>query len=116
MDENANDCIRYASMHQFCHKLRSGFVHVLLLLLLQVTAPDQALPVPFTLRAHVTSTDLQFTPPALHFGPCVMAEDTGVVLRVTNPSALPQTFGFTNLPPAIRIMPNDGFGYILPGE
>ncbi len=81
----------------------------------QVVVPDQKLPVLFSVRAHVTTTDLVFAPPALDFGPCVMAEDTGVVLRVTNPSALPQTFGFVGLPPTIRVMPNDGFGHILPG-
>lgn len=44
-----------------------------------------------------------------------MAEDTGLVLRISNPSALPHTLGFVNLPPGIRIAPNDGFGFILPG-
>ena len=83
---------------------------------LQLTVPDQKLPVPFTLRAQVTTTDLIFDPPALHFGDCVMAEDTGVVLRINNPSALPQTLGFTQLPPGVRISPNDGFGFVLPGE
>ncbi len=82
----------------------------------QVVVPDQKLPVSFTVCAHVTTTDLIFSPRELNFGPCVLAEDTGVVLRVTNPSALPQTFGFVNLPSAIHITPNDGFGHILPGE
>ena len=45
----------------------------------QVVVPDQKLPVCFSLRAHVTTTDLLFSPPKLSFGPCVMAEDTGVV-------------------------------------
>lgn len=34
----------------------------------QVTIPDQKLPVTFTLRAHVTTTDLLFSPPTLDFG------------------------------------------------
>ena len=39
------------------------------------------------------------------------------MLRVTNPSALPQTFGFLNSSQlGVSIKPNDGFGYILPGE
>lgn len=65
---------------------------------LQVTVPDQKLPVRFLLRAHVTTTDLIFSPPSLDFGNCMLAEDTGRVLRVTNPSALPHTLGFVNLP------------------
>lgn len=40
---------------------------------------------------------------------------TGVVVRIHNPSALPQAFGCTNLPAGIRVFPNHGFGYILPG-
>jgi hypothetical protein len=48
----------------------------------QLVVPDQKLPVGFTVRAHVTTTDLVFSPPQLDFGPCVMAEDTGVLLQV----------------------------------
>ena len=43
-------------------------------------------------------------------------EDTALTLRVTNPSALPQTFGFNLAQSGIGMKPNDGFGYILPGE
>ena len=82
----------------------------------QLNVPDQRLPVSFTLRAQVTTTDLIFDPPRLDFGPCVVNEDTAVTLRVTNPSALPQTFGFvSSAQSGIGIKPNDGFGYILPG-
>jgi hypothetical protein len=57
---------------------------------MQLVVPDQKLPVRFRVAAHVTSTDLVFDPPTLDFGAAIMAEDTGVVLRLTNPSALPQ--------------------------
>ncbi|GAX76218.1 hypothetical protein CEUSTIGMA_g3662.t1 [Chlamydomonas eustigma] len=84
---------------------------------MKLNVPDQRLPVSFTLRAQVTTTDLIFDPPRLEFGQCVVNEDTAVQLRITNPSALPQTFGFlTTAQPGIGIKPNDGFGYILPGE
>jgi hypothetical protein len=59
----------------------------------QVTVPDQRLPVSFTLRAHVTTTDLLFSPPQLDFGPCVMAEDTGLVLRWERNTAHTHTGG-----------------------
>ncbi|MEW5303719.1 MAG: hypothetical protein WDW36_006383 [Sanguina aurantia] len=64
----------------------------------------------------VTSSDLVFEPPALDFGPCVMAEQTGVLLRITNRSLLPQSFGFLGMHPGVEMKPNDGFGYALPGE
>lgn len=63
----------------------------------------------------VTTSNLVFDPPSIAFGPCVLNEDTAVPLRITNPSALPQTFGFIDTTPGISIKPNDGFGYILPG-
>ncbi len=58
------------------------------------------------------------SPPLTLFGPHTLTLIHSLTLprRVTNPSALPQTFGFVNLPMGIRIMPNDGFGHLLPGE
>lgn len=47
---------------------------------------------------------------------CLLACGAGVVVRIRNPSALPQAFGCTNLPAGIGVFPNHGFGYILPGE
>jgi hypothetical protein len=44
---------------------------------MKVTVPDQKLPVTFSLRAHVTTTDLVFIPSKLDFGPCAMGEATG---------------------------------------
>eukprot|EP00798_Chlamydomonas_sp_ICE-L_P001974 gene1974-33391_t len=78
---------------------------------MKLNVPDQKLPVNFTLRAQVTTTDLVFDPPQLDFGPAIMNESTGVRLSVSNPSALPQTFGFVDLSPGVTVKPNDGFGY-----
>ncbi len=64
----------------------------------------------------VTTSGLIFDPPNINFGHCVLNEDTAVKLRITNPSALPQTFGFMDTMQGITIKPNDGFGYILPGK
>lgn len=83
---------------------------------MRLSVPDQSLPVPFTLRAQITNTDLLFQPPALDFGDCVMGERTAVKLLVRNPGRLPQTFGFVGLPSGLHFTPNDGFGYVLPGE
>lgn len=49
---------------------------------MKVTVPDQKLPVTFTLRARVTTTDLEFVPAKLDFGPCVMGEATGTYGRM----------------------------------
>jgi hypothetical protein len=35
---------------------------------------------------------------------------------VRNPGRLPQTFGFVGLPSGLTVLPNSGFGYVLPGE
>lgn len=83
---------------------------------MRLAVPDQALPVPFTLRAQLTNTDLTFDPPILDFGDCVLSERTALQLSITNPGRLPQTFGFIGLPPGLQLSPNDGYGYVLPGE
>ncbi len=83
---------------------------------MRLAVPDQALPVPFTVRAQLTNTDLTFDPPTLDFGDCVLSERTALQLSITNPGRLPQTFGFIGLPPGLQLSPNDGYGYVLPGE
>lgn len=83
---------------------------------IRLNVPDQRLPVNFVIRAQLTSTDLLFDPPSLDFGDCVMSEQTGLRLLVTNPGRLPQAFGFVGLPPGLQVSPNDGYGYVLPGE
>ncbi|GIL93003.1 hypothetical protein Vretifemale_20446 [Volvox reticuliferus] len=83
---------------------------------MRLSVPDQTLPVPFSLRAQVTHTDLVFEPPSLDFGDCVMAERTALRLIIHNTGRLPQTFGFVGLPSGLRVSPNDGFGHVLPGE
>ncbi|EFJ53186.1 hypothetical protein VOLCADRAFT_86216 [Volvox carteri f. nagariensis] len=83
---------------------------------MRLSVPDQTLPVPFSIRAQLTHTDLVFDPPSLDFGSCVMAERTALRLAITNPGRLPQTFGFVGLPSGLRVCPNGGFGHVLPGE
>ena len=35
---------------------------------MKVSVPDQAMPVPFTLRAMLTTSDIVFDPPSIAFG------------------------------------------------
>lgn len=37
-------------------------------------------------------------------------------VAISNPSALPQRFGFVPLPKHLDVQPGDGLGTILPGE
>lgn len=83
---------------------------------MQVVIPDQVLPVSFNVRVQLTTSDLRFEPASLHFGDCIIAERTELLLYMTNPSALAQEYGFPDLPRGVRIEPNDGFGTILPGQ
>ena len=39
-----------------------------------------------------------------------------MTLSIINTSDLPQKFGFVRLPPEIRVVPNQGFGTLLPKE
>ncbi|RHY58336.1 hypothetical protein DYB34_000360 [Aphanomyces astaci] len=83
---------------------------------LQVLVPDQVLPVYFVLRVQLTSGELHFSAPSLSFGPCSTTQSVSQRLVLTNPSRLPQKFGFVHIPPEIRVEPNDGFGTLLPLE
>lgn len=84
---------------------------------LQVTVPEQTLPIPFKLRFQPTTTDLYLSPSMLDFGRVPLNESAGVCLTITNPSLLPQLFSFgAKLPLGMTISPNSGYGQVLPGE
>jgi hypothetical protein len=105
-----------ASMAKLCDKFLVDPDRGMFEIPMKLNVPDQLLPVTFLLRAQVTSSDLVFEPPSLDFGSCVMNENTALTLRISNPSSLPQTFGFVGSMPGVTFSPNDGFGHILPGE
>lgn len=84
--------------------------------MLQVVIPDQVLPVAFSIRVQLTSSDLTFSPGTLSFGDCIIAERTELLLHLNNASALTQEYGFLDLPRGVKIEPNAGFGTILPGQ
>jgi hypothetical protein len=81
-----------------------------------VTVPDQVLPVFFTLRALLTTSDIAVTPPKIEFGPSLTTQTVTVPIELHNRSLLPQKFGFLNVPTYVDIQPGDGFGILLPGE
>lgn len=47
---------------------------------------------------------------------CVLLQSSSLAFTVTNTSNLPQKFGFVGLPPEVRVVPNQGFGTLLPRE
>lgn len=85
---------------------------------LEVTAPDQVLPVPFVLRARITTPEIVLAPETFDFGPCLIGQAASLPLTITNKSAMPQRFGFVKLPPCFTVGPGagDGIGMLLPGE
>ncbi|KAM6976790.1 cilia- and flagella-associated protein 74 [Aplochiton taeniatus] len=83
---------------------------------LTVQVADQARPIPFTVHAVVTSSDLRFDRTEVDFGHCSIYESVRSSVRLTNLSLLPQDFGFLKIPPFVEVQPNDGFGTLLPLE
>ncbi|XP_050973466.1 cilia- and flagella-associated protein 74 [Labeo rohita] len=83
---------------------------------LTVQVADQVRPVPFTVHAVITSSDLQFNHTEVDFGHCSIYESAQITVRLTSCSLLPQEFGFVGNPKFIDIQPNDGFGTLLPSQ
>ncbi|MED6257656.1 hypothetical protein ATANTOWER_029069, partial [Ataeniobius toweri] len=81
-----------------------------------VQVAGQVQPVPFTVQAIVTSSDLQFDQTEVDFGSCSVYHLVRSSVRLTNMSLLPQDFGFVAVPEFIEVQPNDGFGTLLPQE
>lgn len=83
---------------------------------IQVTSPNQVLPVDFFLQAELTVDSLSVLPPQLDFKEVYVSSACRVPFTVTNNSAVSQEFAFCRLPGTVRIEPQDGFGTILPKE
>ncbi|KAG7255510.1 hypothetical protein CRUP_032341, partial [Coryphaenoides rupestris] len=83
---------------------------------LKVHVADQAQPVPFTVHAVVTTSDLRFDPAEVDFGHCSIHECVRTSVRLSNLSLLPQDYGFLGVPQFMEVQPNDGFGTLLPLE
>ncbi|XP_073247249.1 cilia- and flagella-associated protein 74-like [Porites lutea] len=81
-----------------------------------IRVADQTRPVPFKVRAVVTSSDIEFNMQDIDFGFCTVYESVRRTVTITNKSVLPQPFGFCGVPDTVDVQPNDGFGTLLPLE
>lgn len=82
---------------------------------LKVRVLDQALPLPFTVQAMLTTSELQILPPSLDFGLIPVGEFSSLPLKLHNASRLPIKFGMQRHK-GFMFRPNGGFGSLLPGE
>ncbi|XP_046572911.1 LOW QUALITY PROTEIN: cilia- and flagella-associated protein 74-like [Haliotis rubra] len=83
---------------------------------LLIRVADQTQPVPFTVTAVVTNSDMMFDVSNIDFGCCTIYESVKTSIQLTNKSILPQPYGFVGHPDYVEIQPNDGFGTLLPLE
>ncbi|KAL3862108.1 hypothetical protein ACJMK2_008101 [Sinanodonta woodiana] len=81
-----------------------------------IRVADQTAPVPFTVQAVVTNSDMEFDVKDIDFGCCTIYESVKTTIKLSNKSILPQEFGFVGLPEYVEVQPNDGFGTLLPLE
>ena len=58
----------------------------------------QTRPVPFTVHAVVTTSDLEFDVQNIDFGHCTIYEAVKATIHLSNKSILPQKFGFVGTP------------------
>ena len=63
-----------------------------------ITVADQTRPVPFTVHAIVTTSDLTFDSSTVDFGHSTIHESVTATVKLTNKSILPQEFGFMTIP------------------
>ena len=82
---------------------------------LKLKVPDQVLPVYYTLKARLTSGDIDFSSMSLKYGDCYVGEGLSMPLTLTNTSLLPQKYGFVQLKDEIDVLP-EAIGILLPKE
>lgn len=58
----------------------------------------QTRPVPFTVQAVLTNSDMEFDTTKLDFGCCTIYESVKHTVHLSNKSILPQEYGFLNIP------------------
>lgn len=80
------------------------------------TCPDQVLPVDFTITGKLSSGEVTWEPAVVDFGNCYTTQSASASLAITNHSDLPQKFAFVGLPVEVTVVPNEGFGTLLPKE
>uniref|UniRef100_A0A8C5MY74 Cilia and flagella associated protein 74 n=1 Tax=Leptobrachium leishanense TaxID=445787 RepID=A0A8C5MY74_9ANUR len=83
---------------------------------MNILVADQTRPVPFTVNAVLTTSDLEINPTEVDFGHCTIFEAVQCSIHLTNKSILPQEFGFVGIPEYVEIQPGDGFGTLFPLE
>lgn len=83
---------------------------------IKIIGAGQVVPVSIELHAELTTDNVVFNPPQLDFGLVYVENAYKAKFQVINQSALPQDYSFVRLPPAVSIMPNNGFGTLLPYE
>nr|KAG5691853.1 hypothetical protein BaRGS_033457 [Batillaria attramentaria] len=82
-----------------------------------IRVADQTAPVPFTVNAVVTNSDLEFDVKNIDFGYTTVYESTKTTIKLTNKSILPQEFALLGCQRwYVEVQPNDGFGTLLPLE
>lgn len=88
--------MQYVGVFELTHKLISftfvNFSDVFSLRLFQTR------PVPFTVQAVVTTSDMEFNVTNLDFGYCTIYESVKTTIKLSNRSILPQEYGFVGLP------------------
>ena len=63
-----------------------------------IRVANQTRPVPFTVHAVVTNSDVEFDVTDVDFGHCTIYEAVSKRVRLTNKSILSQRFGFVGIP------------------
>ena len=86
----------------FCHT-RLSLAKFFFLTFLYGWLPLQTRPVPFKVRAVVTSSDIEFNMQDIDFGFCTVYESVRRTVTITNKSVLPQPFGFCGVPDVSEI-------------
>ncbi|XP_048471141.1 cilia- and flagella-associated protein 74 [Rhincodon typus] len=83
---------------------------------MNILVANQTRPIPFTVHAIVTSSDLEIDRQTIDFGYCSIYESVWTTISLTNKSILSQEYGFVDIPEYVEVQPNDGFGVLLPLE
>ena len=98
-----------------CHKYIVNGKDSVLEIPLKVTSPCQSTPASCTALVQLTTSELTFEPERIDLGACKVGETAVVPLNVHNPSALPASFAFLDVPKSVTIGPHSAFGAIMPG-
>lgn len=82
----------------------------------RITSPGQTVPLEFTIKANVSTSEVKVDPDAVDFGKCPLGELTPLAVHLSTTSIAPLDYGVVDLPNELSIADSKQTGTLVPNR